>query len=179
MRKTMILTLVAATTLAGCSGFRESRANPGNWFTGERAAERKAAREADLAANSVTNPLIPEQRASIFRRNPESEIYEGTAIHTVSSVSVEPASGGSIIKATGTALRQGAYDVRLTAENDGVPVDGVLTYRLEAIQPTNRQQGPEQTRRVAAADFVSTQSLSAVSSVRVLGASNAQTARPR
>jgi len=179
MRKTMILTLIAATGLAGCSGFRESRANPGTWFTGERAAERRAAREADIVANATTNPLIPEQRTSVFRRSPDSETYEGTAIYAISSVSVEPTSGGSIVKATGIALRQGAYDVRLTPENDGEAVDGVLTYRLEAVQPTDRRQGLEQSRRVSAADFISTQTLSEVQSVRVMGATNAQTARPR
>ena len=179
MRKTMILTLVAATGLTGCSGFRDSVVNPGTWFSGERAAERRAAREAGIAANATTNPLIPEQRASIFRRNPGDEVYEGTAIYAVSSVSVEPAWGGSIIKATGVALRQGAYDVRLTPQNDGNPVDGVLTYRLEAVQPTDRRQGPEQSRRVSAADFLSTQTLAGVQSVRVIGETNAQTTRPR
>ncbi|MBZ8119061.1 hypothetical protein KUD11_10430 [Roseovarius sp. LXJ103] len=165
--------------LTGCSGFRDSAANPATWFSGERAAERRASREAGIAADATTNPLIPERRASIFRRNSGEEVYEGTAIYAVSSVSVEPASGGSIIKATGISLRQGAYDVRLMPENDGNPVDGVLTYRLEALQPTDRRQGPEQTRRVSAADFLSTQTLAGVQSVRVIGATNSQTARAR
>ncbi|MFD0858321.1 hypothetical protein [Roseovarius aquimarinus] len=166
MRAVVTLVTISSLTLAGCSGFRDSRANPANWFGGGRSAP---ALTTDAAA---ANPLIPEERDSIFRRAPEEERYQGTPIHAVQEVLIEPSSGGAIIKATGLSLRQGAFDVRLVPENEGVPVDGVLSYTLRAVQRTDTPQGPEQTRRVSAGRFITAQTLREAREVRVLAQTN-------
>jgi hypothetical protein len=172
MRGLVTLLTISSLTLAGCSGFRDSRANPVNWFGQSRSTPQPAPVQSD-----AVNPLIPERRDSIFRRRSDAETYVGTPIYAVENVAVEPAAGGAIVTATGISLRQGAFDVRLWPENDGEPVDGVLTYTMRAVQRTDTPQGPVQTRRVSAGQFVSTQTLEAVRSVHVLGATTAATTR--
>ncbi|PVA11805.1 hypothetical protein DC366_02315 [Pelagivirga sediminicola] len=172
MRGLVTLLTISSLTLAGCSGLRESRANPANWFGPSRTVERAAP-----AGTAAANPLIPEQSDSIFRRRSEAERYVGTPIYAVENVVVEPSAGGAIVKATGLSLRQGAFDVRLWPENGGVPVDGVLTYTMRAIQRADTPQGPEQTRRVNAGQFVSRQTLSGLRGVTVLSQTTTATSR--
>ncbi|MCQ0092877.1 hypothetical protein FGD77_14560 [Roseovarius sp. M141] len=159
----MTLLTISSLSLAGCSGFGDSRANPANWFGPGRTAEQSAP-----VQDPAANPLIPEQSNSIFRRKSDAETYAGTPIYAVQNVVVAPSAGGAIVKATGVSLRQGAFDVRLWPENGGAPVDGMLTYTMRAIQLVNTPQGPEQTRRVSAGQFVSSQTLDRVRGVRVL-----------
>ena len=163
MRSLVTLLTISSLTLAGCSGFSESRVNPANWFGQSRTAERSAP-----AGNAAVNPLIPEKSNSIFRRKSDAETYAGTPIYAVQTVVVEPSAGGAIVKATGISLQQGAFDVRLLPENGGAPIEGMLTYTMRAIQRVDTPQGPEQTRRVSAGQFVSRQTLDEVRGVRVL-----------
>ncbi len=168
MRKTVAGLVVLSLTLAGCSGWRDSRVNPGNWFGNSRAEART---QSDVAAQ--TNPLIPEQ-TSIFQRGKKEEVYLGTPVDQIVDFSIERTSSGAIVKATGQTLRQGAYDVRLTSDTEGDPVDGVLTLEMRALQPENTPQGPEQVRHVTAGYFVSNQDLAQVRTIRVLGDRNAR-----
>ncbi|WP_113912577.1 hypothetical protein [Roseovarius dicentrarchi] len=163
MRGLVTFLTISSLTLAGCSGFGSSRANPANWFGPSNAAPRSAP-----VQDASVNPLIPEQTNTIFRRKRGPAAYLGTPIYAVQNVVVEPSAGGAIVTATGVSLRQGAFDVRLWPENEGEPVDGVLTYTLRAIQRVDTPQGPEQTRRVSAGQFVSSQTLDRVRGVRVL-----------
>ncbi|MEB8386386.1 hypothetical protein OO012_04020 [Rhodobacteraceae bacterium KMM 6894] len=172
MRFAILFLMVSGLTLSACSGMRDSRANPANWFGGSK-VERRAA---PVAAETF-NPLIPEQRESIFRRKSEEAAYDGTLLYAVEDVSVERSAGGAIIKATGLSLRQGAFDVRLVPENKGEPVDGVLTYAMRALQRTDTPQGPDQTRRVRAGVFITSQMLAKVRAVQVLGQTNTATTR--
>lgn len=174
MRGAVTLLTISSLALAGCSGFRDSGANPANWFGSSQSAPRAAPADAEAGA---VNPLIPEDGDSIFARKPEAETYAGTPIYTVKNLTVEPSAGGAIVKATGVSLRQGAYDVRLWPENDGEPVNGVLTYTMRAIQRADTPQGPERTRRVSAGQFVSDQTLTQVRSVHVLGRTTTATTR--
>ncbi len=162
MRGLVTLLTISSLTLAGCSGFRDSRANPANWFGQSATAPRSAP-----VQDAAVNPLIPEQSTSIFRRKRGPEVYVGTPIYAVKDVVVEPSAGGAIVKATGYSLQQGAFDVRLWPENGGAPVDGMLTYTMRAIQRVDTPQGPEQTRLVSAGQFVSSQTLDKVRGVRV------------
>ena len=163
--------MISSLTLAGCSGFGGSRANPANWFGGGSAPVPAS------SASGEANPLIPEKRDSILRRKSADERYEGTPIHAVENVVIERTSGGAIIKATGLSLRQGAYDVRLVPDNRDKPVGGVLTYSMRALQRTDTPQGPERTRRVSAGAFISAQALDETREVRILGLNNTATAR--
>lgn len=167
MRRLMTVLMISSLTLAGCSGFRDSRANPANWFGKSSTVERTT-----TASSAQANPLIPDESDSIFARKSRVTEYIGTPIHAVQAVTVERSSGGAIVKATGLSLRQGAFDVRLWPENRGEPVNGILTYTLRAIQRTDTAQGPEQTRRVTAGQFVSSKVLDDVREIRVQGLNN-------
>lgn len=166
--RTSLATLVILSMALSACGWRDSRVNPMNWFGNSRSEP------VTTQATGEANPLLPE-RESIFSRKPEE--YPGTAVAQVTALSVEPSGGGAIIKVTGLTTRQGAFDVRLTSETEGEPVDGVLELDLRAIQPDDLPQGPEATRRVTAGRFVSDQTLARIREIRVAGARNVQTVR--
>ena len=155
MRRVTTILLISCMTLTACGGVRDTNWNPGNWFGGSTVEKRAKS----AAAPQNTNPLIPEEQVSIFRRDPSKDDYEGTPIYTVTDLVIERSSGGAIISATGLSQRQGAYDVRLRPQNDGEPIDVVLTYSFEAIQSTVLPQGTQRSRTVNAARFVTTQTL--------------------
>ncbi|MEL7091542.1 MAG: hypothetical protein AAFN94_07395 [Pseudomonadota bacterium] len=177
MRVLTVTVLTAALTLSACAAVRDSRVNPFNWF-GRGQSEPVAQTPAE-----EVNPLIPvrnDRRARLFRRNAEPE-YLGAPIDQVSGLIVERVPGGAMIRASGISPFQGAYDVRLTPANDDEePVDGVLTYRLEVVQPFRaRRGGPERVRTVTAARRLTDNQLAGVRTIRVEGVRNAQTSRRR
>ncbi|MEO0939812.1 MAG: hypothetical protein AAFY38_16800 [Pseudomonadota bacterium] len=170
------LTLLVISSLAlGACGLRDSRVNPFNWFGNSRAEP------VEQTAPEAVNPLIPARSNGIFATaRAEAEIYRGTPVAVISALSVERVPGGAIVRATGTDRVQGLYDVRLTPENDGEAVNGVLSWRLEALRPAGaRQGGAEATRRVTAAVALTDQDLRGVSTIRVSGLENARTSRRR
>ncbi len=126
------------------------------------------------------NPLIPE-RTGIFDRRTENVSYEGTPVDQVTALSIERTPGGAIVRATGLPLRQQAFDARLVNEGDEndelQTVDGVLTFRLSAVQSRTAPQGPERTRRIHVARFVSDQTLAQTRVIRVVGARNERVSR--
>jgi len=164
--------------LAGCGGFRNSRANPRNWFSGRRA---RRSQEAAASADEPVNPLIPsrdEEEGGLFSRLREKRPYEGTPVAVVSAFELKPVSGGGLVSVEGVTLQQGAFDVRLIPDNpEGEPVGGVLRFELRAVQPTDTPQGPERARQVLAAAFVSNKVLNATSEIRVRGAQNERVIR--
>jgi hypothetical protein len=149
--------------------------NPSNWF-GNSAPDRVV--KAD--DTEQVNPLLPE-RTGIFDRRPENETYEGTPVDQVTALSIERTAGGAIVKATGLTARQEAFDVRLINVNgedeDLMPVDGVLTLRLSAIQSGVAPQGPERTRRVHVGRFLSQQTLAETRVIRVVAERNVRALR--
>jgi len=171
MRKSLAGLLILSMTLSACGGWRDSRVNPSNWFGNSRSAPT------DDSASAQTNPLIPEQTGSIFRRSPAEEVYEGTPVDQITKLTIERTSTGAIILVEGTTLRQGAYDVRLTSDTDGEPVNGVLELALEAVQPDTTPQGPERTRTVTTGRALTDRELAAISSIRVVGGRNVMTTR--
>ncbi len=172
MRTVVTLLMISTLTLSACSGWRDSRANPSNWFGHSRPAPVETADPASI------NPLIPERAPSIFRRD-KSESYEGTLVAQVSDLVIERTLSGGIVRVTGVSALQGAYDVRLTSETDGEPVDGVLTFSLKAIQPNDQGLGNTTTRTVQVGGFVSTAVLERTQTVRVIGATEARTTQRR
>lgn len=172
MRNLVTVLMISSLGLAGCSGFRDSGANPANWFGKSSTVQRPS------APADGTNPLIPEESAGgILSRRPSAEIYLGTPIYAVQRVEINRSSGGAIVKATGVSLRQGAFDVRLVPQNRGEPVNGVLTFTMQAIQPQDTPQGSELSRRITAGQFVSAQTLEQVQEVRVLSQASTATSR--
>ena len=172
MHRRVFLSMTGAFALTGCSGYRQSRINPRNWFG------RSTARPREVAAADGSNPLIPEREDSIFRRGPREEVYDGTPVDQVTALAVERTSDGAIIRVTGQTVRQGAFDVRLVPEQPmDAPVSGVLSYELQAVQPSDTPQGPARTRLVQAGVFVSNQTLAQVTQVRVRGLRNERVSR--
>jgi len=171
MRTIVILLVTSTLVLSACGGWRDSRVNPSNWFGNSRPAPTPSAEPAS------TNPLLP-QRTSIFQRD-KSERYEGTLVAEVTELVVERTPTGGILRVAGVTTLQGAYDVRLTSETDGEPVDGVLTFSLKAVQPDDQGVGNTTTRTVQAGQFVSTQVLERTKTVRVIGALGARTTARR
>jgi len=170
MRKTIGFLLVSSLLVISCGRVADSRLNPFTWFG---RAERVEAPTEEI------NPLIPQSRESIFERRGEEE-YAGTPVLSVNDLVIERVSGGAIIRVLGTAQTQGAFEARLTPENeDETPVEGVLTYRLEAIQPEGFRQGPARSREINIARFRTDQNLAGVRTIRVVGQSNALQVRRR
>ena len=175
MRKTLTALLVATFALGACGTIRDSRANPFNWFGPARPAAPPV-REATPA----TNPLIPESNSLFSNVLPRAEEdYMGRPFDQVTDLTIEPVPGGAIVRVTGRAARQGVYAVQLTPTNeDEEPVEGVLTYRLEGVEPDfNTRIGTQPTREVIAARKLTDQQLAGVTAIRVEGQRNAVVAR--
>ncbi|MGJ8627821.1 MAG: hypothetical protein ACSHXB_12755 [Sulfitobacter sp.] len=172
MRKTLSILLVSTITLTACGAVRESRINPFNWF-GQSRSEA-------IQSPKNTNPLIPEKSGGIFSSlRAQDAVYAGIPYEQVTNLTIERVPGGAIIRASGLAARQGYYAVQLTPANeDELPVDGVLTYRLEGVRPSvNTPAGTTPTREVIAARRVTDQTLRGVRTIRVEGQQNALVSR--
>lgn len=194
MRVSVLIVLTASFVLASCGAVRESRLNPVNWFGSSTSSsnEVQAAVNADGEVVPV-NPLIGERRTSQIAnvtnrstnaierarilRNKDEAPYQGTLVDQVTSLEIKRTTTGGIVSVTGLTTRQGAFDVRLVARNQGIPVDGVLTYELRAVQPIQTLQGPERTRRIQAASPLSTQDLESIRTVQVIARRNTRTSR--
>ncbi len=161
MRRMIPALMVATLTLTACGGFRDSAANPRNWF-----------------GRSTAAPVVPDARDALL---PEKSAlsrpevgYQGQRVEQVSELSLERIPGGAMIRAAGIAERQGAYDVRLVPQ--GGPDKGVQTYEMQVQYPPRAtSQGPAQTRVVTAALAMTEQQLEGVRTVRVVGLRNQRT----
>lgn len=166
--------LISAMTLTACGAVRDSRVNPINWFGNSR-SEPAQVQEVN------TNPLIPTKTGLFAKSRAQSDKYFGAPIDQVSGLVIERVPGGAIVRATGVTKTQGVHSVQLTPETkDETPVDGVLTYRIEGIQPAPGQAvGSERTRTVVVARTLTNQELQNVRTIRVVAARNARTSRRR
>jgi hypothetical protein len=149
MKRLIAAFLVATIAVAGCSRIRDSKLNPFNWF-GRSKAEQTVAVDA-YGIPPDPRPLVQQVTALEVARQPS----------------------GAIIRASGLPPTQGWWEADLLPENEGVAVDGVLTYRFvlkEPLEPT-RSSTP-QSRELTAAVFLSDIRLQDVSKIVVQGASN-------
>ncbi len=166
MRKILAVLVISSVALSGCGRMRDSKANPANWF-GKKNRHPVATAPGEPVE---VNPLIP-QKTSIFRKD-KRENYIGTPVANIVSMSIEKLPAGAIIHVIGVSQQQGAYDVRLISDSKGDPVDGVLTFKLKAIQPLDQPQGPQQARTIHAALFVSNNDLENASVIQIIGERN-------
>ncbi len=171
MRKTLLALLASTLLVSACGMVRDSRINPMNWFG--------PARSVAVESEENTNPLIPKRAGLFAKRRAEVETYEGRPFEQITDLTVEPVPGGAIVRATGLAARQGIYAVQLTPANDEeLPVNGVLTYRLEGVRPDKATpQGTQPTREVIAGRRLTDQNLRGVREIRVEGQLNALVSR--
>jgi hypothetical protein len=173
MRISHSVLLVVSLSLGACGFVRDSALNPVNWFG------RGTSVAMPSADGKAVNPLIPQSSGLFGNRNKGPAAYVGQPFDEITNLTIERVAGGAIVRATGLAARQGIYAVQLTpATPDETAVDGVLTYRLEGVEPDkNTAVGSPATREVTAARKVTDQNLIGVRSIRVEGLRNAQVAR--
>ncbi len=149
--------LILALVLAGCGRIRDSRINPFNWF----------GRSEPVAVAASAEPAVPGRPG-----DPRILVAEVTEME----VARQP--GGAIVRATGLPPTQGWWDAALVAENGGLPVDGVLTFRFVIDQPREaRRVSTPQSRAVTAAAWLSDVKLANISQIVVLGAQNSRASR--
>ncbi|MGD1884186.1 MAG: hypothetical protein ACFB11_17980 [Paracoccaceae bacterium] len=178
MRIWIATLLISATVLSACATVRDSRINPANWFGSSRPAPAPVIDQSTDAAN----PLIPQRRRGFLSARREREaIYQGQPVQAIRDLAIDRVPGGAIIRATGVAARDGVHSVQLTPENeDLVPIDGVLLFRLEGITPEVTGLSPNpRTRTVVAAYTLTDQELAGVDTIRVEAATNARSSRRR
>lgn len=158
MLRTTLLTTTVLLTLSGCARVADSRFNPLNWFGSATSAP---------SASTETRPLVPQNSRTIT--------VDGRALlQSVTSLSVDRAAGGAIVRATGVAPTQGYFNAQLV--NAGVS-NGVLTleFRAQAPDVTN-PAGSEQSREITAAYIIDANELADIRDVRVQTATNTRTA---
>ncbi|MGB5835584.1 MAG: hypothetical protein WBC68_06215 [Albidovulum sp.] len=154
MIKSVTLLLVVALTLGACGKIRDSRLNPFNWFG--RAQEQTVADE--------TQRAIPDDGRILVAQVTDMEIAR------------KP--GGAIIRATGLPPTQGYWKAELVAENNGRPVDGVLTYHFVVAEPFPAASvSTPQSREVSVAAYLSDTKLAEISQIVILGAQNSRSSR--
>ncbi|MEM7075130.1 MAG: hypothetical protein AAF484_08595 [Pseudomonadota bacterium] len=193
MRNLLCLLLIATLGLSACSGWRDSGANPRNWFGG--GGSTPSAQPTGVPTNpsdrQTGNPLIEDEeaqllvqgntttvrRSGLFRRNKQVR-YEGTLVDQVSLLAVERLPTGAIVRVEGQPLREGAFDVRLLQVNPDGPVNGVMEFTLNALQPVDFGRGTESTRQIDAAAFLSNAELEEIVEIRVRAARNSRSVRP-
>lgn len=145
------LSLALALALSACGA---SKLNPWNWFKHEE----------------VTT-LEPKEGYPDVQKDPRELIAQVTALE------VKPTQGGAIVAATGLTPTQGWWGAKLLAENNGKPVDGVMTYRFVVAwpdpgSPAASRVSTAQSREVTAAAFITNVRLAEVKKVVVIGAGN-------
>ncbi|MBI1219367.1 MAG: hypothetical protein GC186_12540 [Rhodobacteraceae bacterium] len=158
MKKPLLAALVLTLALGACSGFRQSRMNPFNWFGGSKKAAPVAVDPATgvALAPADTRDLVAEVETLVVERRP----------------------GGAIIRATGLAPTQGWWNAALAVENDGKPVKGVLTYRFVISPPLGATPvSTPQSREVTVAIYLSDAQMDGVTQITVTGLNNARSSR--
>ncbi|WP_170399246.1 hypothetical protein [Ruegeria arenilitoris] len=175
MKKSFTVLLVAALTVSACSGWRDSRANPSNWFGSSTPAE-----PVETSANDA-DALVPQKGdgGGLFSRaEPEDT---SVPIARIDELRIDSTPGGAIVYAAGTAARQGAYNARLVrTDSEENQKNGVLEFTFRVDYPNKAtNQGTERSRMVSDAINISQKDLESTRLVRVVGEQNALESRRR
>lgn len=156
MRTPLLAALSAVMLLSACASMRDSRINPFNWFGRSQATE-------------TTTTAAPP---------PGGVVDDRPLVDQVVAMRVERAPGGAIVHAVALPPSQGYWKADLVPENDGRPVNGVLTVQFRAYSPPKPwPQGTEQSREITAGIFLSEQTLRGVRTIVVRGARNQRSSR--
>ncbi|WP_323037901.1 hypothetical protein [Pararhodobacter sp.] len=153
MRTSVVVMLVAALTVTGCSTIRESRMNPRNWF----------------GASQEERPSLGPVRDRVDNR---------ALVTQVTAMTIEPTSSGALVRAEAMMPSAGWWDGELVPQNFGRPEAGVLTLHFVAAAP--REAVPDtgaQSRTLIAVYPMSQAQLDTVSSVVVTGETNSRSVR--
>jgi len=146
-----VMTVLVIAGLSGCAAVNESRLNPLNWFGSDEESLDP------IAVENERRPLVAQ----------------------ITGLAIERTPGGAIIRATALPPTQGWFDAELvSADQDGEPVDGVLSFAFRAVPPeTHQRQSTERSRELSAAVFVSNIVLAKTQTVQVTGQQNSRAIR--
>ncbi len=148
--------LITLALLLGLSACANSRLNPLNWFAAGR-----------------DDGVILEPRDGYGDSADTREL-----IARVTSLKVLRTPEGALLQVTGLPPRLGYWSAELVAENDGKPVDGVLTYSFRIAEPPGATpRGAPDAREIIVAAAVPEIRLAGVRRIRVIGATNSMSAR--
>jgi hypothetical protein len=151
-----VLAMLAILTLASCGRLHDSKLNPRNWF-------RHSSQTATLEPQAGYAAVAADGRLPV---------------QSVTALEIAPNAEGAIVSATGLPPTQGWWKAELVAQNDGQPVDGVMTYDfLVAEPPASERVSTPQSREVTAAAVLSQIQLDVITSIVVKGASNSRSVR--
>ncbi|WP_170607810.1 hypothetical protein [Ruegeria arenilitoris] len=174
MHKTISVLLVSALFLSACSGWRNSRANPSNWFG---------------SSTTSSPPVEPSEEYALIPDNASGEEFitgndpddRSVMIAVVDEMQIDQTPTGAIVYAAGTASRQGAYDARLTRiDNDENVKNGILEFAFRVNYPISpTAQGTPRSRMVSDAITLGRRDLEGVRLIRVVGQQNALESRRR
>ncbi|SDW94667.1 hypothetical protein [Roseicitreum antarcticum] len=154
MRKPLLAAVALTLTLGACGWASQTRLNPFNWFGSSEETTLEPA--AGYATVVDGRPLVSAVTDMAVERNP----------------------GGAIVRAEGVTPTQGWWDAELLPENEGRPVNGVLTFRFVIAPPRQATRvSTEVSRTVTAAVTLSMFDLENVTTIVVQGAQNQRTAR--
>ena len=169
MRRPLVALLVLSMTLSACGAIRESRMNPFNWF----GSSREVPAGVDPASTGAANPLIPQRRTNMFRR--DETIYLGQKLDQVTELRIERVADGAIIRVDGIAQRADAYDIRLVPVPTERPDE--LHFELQGEFPELTQSTIRLPRPVVVATHLTDQDLAGIRRIRVSAARNARESR--
>lgn len=156
MLKATLLGTAILVGLSGCARISDSRFNPVNWFASSQSAP--------VTATGEQRPLVPARTAVVDAR---------ALVQSVTSLSVDRAPTGAIVRAVGVAQTQGYFNAELV--NNGV-ANGVLSLEFRAQMPTGFQAvGSTQSREINAAYIIDATDIASIRTVRVQAATNART----
>lgn len=146
MKRTLLVALCAVLVVTGCARISDSRLNPFNWFGGAQREKRF-----ELPTEAADDRALAPQ---------------------VLDLSVEPYSGGALVKAVAQTPDQGWWDAELVARP--LDADGVLVYDLRMFPPLiETPVGPNTSRQITVVAAISSVMLDRVTKIVVQGEGNA------
>ncbi|CUJ94233.1 hypothetical protein RUE5091_01397 [Ruegeria denitrificans] len=175
MQKSFTVILVATLTLSACNSWRESRVNPSNWF-----GSSTPAAPTESVVNDA-NALVPDTQegGGLFSRSAPEDT--SVPIAKIDELRIDPTPTGAIVYASGTAIRQGAYNARLVrVDSEENQENSVLEFTFRVNYPARATNtGTERSRKVSDAINISQDDLQNTRLVRVVGQQNALESRRR
>ena len=153
MKSALLAAMAALMILPSCAKVRESRFNPFNWSAPQAATLEP---KGGYQVTTDTRLLVDQVLALV----------------------IEPMPGGAIVRARGLPPTQGFWQAELVAENDGTPVDGVLTLRFVIYPPPKTAAVSTQaSREITVGYYLSNIALAKITRINVQGQSTALSVR--
>lgn len=150
MKRPVTAALVSVLVLTSCGAVRDSRLNPFNWFGRSERVE-------------VLTPVVEAGDPRLL-------------VADVVSLTIEPYSGGAIVRATGVMESQGWWQADLVATETDDPSHLVLDFRI--LPPvTQTAVGTTRSREVTVATTITPRQLEEITRITVQGERSARTTR--